>query len=127
MLEAYAESRPETASRNDLPVGSSRVVIGTDRGARRHVALAQHKRGAQEGIVVVLFVCREYQRVQYLAAGYRRIIGEIRVDEPGAVFQLRITAHDKPHRLYAIENPAPRSDDAVHQFASFADLRLGVR
>ena len=72
---------------------------------------------------MVLLVCRENQVVQQLATGDRGVVAEIRVDKPGAVFQMRIGAHHKTHGLAAIEHQAAQTNNAVDQFHAFADLR----
>ena len=74
---------------------------------------------------MVLLMRGEDQRIQYLTAGDGGVVAQIGIDEAGPVFQLRVRSHYKTNGFYAIEYTASISYDAIHQLASFPDLRLG--
>ena len=71
---------------------------------------------------MVLFMSREDQGIQYLAAGNGRIIAEIGIDQSRAIFQLRIGGHNKTYGLYPIKYAATKTDNAIYQFTAFTDL-----
>ena len=48
MFERDTQARPESASRLNLPVVGTAVVIGADRDAGRQIALPQQKARRQE-------------------------------------------------------------------------------
>src|SRR5687767_7713318 len=75
---------------------------------------------------MVLFVRRKDQRVQHFAAGDSRIIAQVRVDQPRAIFQLRKRGQYKTYGFHPIENPATKTNDAIYQFTTFTYLRSGI-
>ncbi len=70
----------------------------------------------------MLFVSGKDQGIQYFATGNGRIISQVRIDQPGAIFQLRIGGQNKTDCFYTIKYPASMSDDSIYQFTAFTDL-----
>ena len=64
----------------------------------------------------------EKEGIELFAATDGGVGTKDRVDEPGTVFQSRVVVENEANRLYAVEDTASVSDDAVHQFTTFADL-----
>ncbi len=65
-------------------------MVGTNRSTRCHIALTFDQCRTQEGVIMVLLVRRENKRIKDLTTGDGRIVAQERVDQSGAIFQLRI-------------------------------------
>jgi hypothetical protein len=53
--------------------------------AGSQIAHSLDKAGDKEGIIVMLFMHRKHEVVEYFAAGNRGVISQYGMDEPGAV------------------------------------------
>ena len=71
---------------------------------------------------MMLFVGGKDQIVQQFAARDGRVLPEHRVNEPGAVLQVRICSHDEPYGLDAVEDVTSITDNAVDELDPFAYL-----
>ncbi len=76
MFQAYTETGPEAPAGDQFPIGTSGIMIGANGGARSHIALSENGGCTKKGIIMVLFMCREYQRVEHFTTGDGGIITE---------------------------------------------------
>ena len=123
MLQAGAETRPESPARTDFIVIRAAVVVAAYGRARSYVRLSHQHCRHQERIVVVLLVRREDQVVQDLTAGNRAVVSKEGMDKPGAVLEVRVVAHHETDTDDIVENMATVADYTVHQHHALAYLR----
>jgi hypothetical protein len=71
---------------------------------------------------VVLFVGGEDEVVEELAARDGTVVSEKGVNQPRAILEIAVVAHDEAHGLAPVEDAAAVPDDPVDQLDTFPDL-----
>ena len=70
----------------------------------------------------MLFMCREYEVVQYLTAGYGAVVTHNGVDHAGSVFEVAVGAYHKLHSRASVEDTAAIAHDTIDKYYILAYL-----